>query len=101
MQRVIPALCGGLRAPSPPPPVYLILISALIHSTAGPEAGAQASPVVLGGRCRGVRGGTQIHANQRRLERGQRGENVALRPRPVGSICSSQDFAFVQSGNNG
>ncbi len=43
------------------------------------------------------REGTQIHANQRR---GTKGENVAPRPRPVGSICSSQDFAFVQSCNN-
>lgn len=43
------------------------------------------------------REGAQIHANQRR---GTKGENVAPRPRPVGSICSSQDFAFVQSRNN-
>lgn len=43
------------------------------------------------------RGGIQIHANQRlRTKEG----NVAPRPRPVGSICSSQDFAFVQSFNN-
>ena len=32
----------------------------------------------------------------RLLGRGQRG-NGARRPGPVGSICSSQDFAFVQS----
>lgn len=30
---------------------------------------------------------------------GQKG-NGARSPGPVGSICSSQDFAFVQSGNN-
>lgn len=42
--------------------------------------------------------GTQIHARQRRRTKGG---NVAPRPRPVGSICSSQDFAFVQSRNNG
>lgn len=54
----------------------------------------RASPGVLGGR-------TGLNTNTCQPEEGNKGENVAPRPRPVGSICSSQDFAFVQSRNNG
>ena len=50
-------------------------------------------PVVLGGR---AGGNTNTCQPEERTKEG----NVAPRRRPVGSICSSQDFAFVQPCNN-
>jgi len=81
-------------SPPPPSPQYLILISALIHFSEVQEAeeesvgGGHASRVVLGGRTRG-------NTNTCQPEEGEQKEaNVAPRPRPVGSICSSQDFCI-------
>lgn len=61
-----------------------------------PAASLSSVPEAPGSELRsGWSGGGNPNTGQL-LGRGQRG-NGARRPGPVGSICSSQDFAFVQS----
>lgn len=84
--------------PMPAPLFSALLRAPFLGDRAYPsEESGQASAFHLKSSWVVGRGGIQIHANQRlRTKEG----NVAPRPRPVGSICSSQDFAFVQSFNN-
>lgn len=84
--------------PMPAPLFSALLRAPFLGDRAYPsEESGQASAFHLKSSWVVGRGGIQIHANQRlRTKEG----NVAPRPRPVGSICSIRDFAFVQSCNN-